>query len=297
MVVAGDYEAFGATTASELRDHLSQPPFLLLFNRCSASYGRYCNAVPRPSLTVLNPPRPPRRLAWEAEKKAGVDPAAAGRRVDTAVSIKALGNGASGEPRCSACFHSGSDAAPLFLAIAARPRNIFLCLLRRLKSGVGIFFWNPKPARRLSPCREHLPKSGENAGEEREGSRVPGELKPPPTCGEAGPRGAGPISTYLLSPGLHPLAAWSCGAQSGTERLAEQYPAVAAASAPLSPTMGLPSGSLASLLFLLLQVSYCFALVPAWTLSGGRAGSACGIGVGERTGLGSLRPTVPWGAL
>ena len=114
-------------------------------------------------------------------------------------------------------------------------------------------------------------------GEERgcEGARVLGELKPPPTCGEAGPCGVGPISTYLLSPGLLPLAARSCGAQSGAERLAEQCPAVAAASSPLSPTMGLPNRSLSSLLcrlFLLLQVPYCLALVPARTLSGGRAG-------------------------
>lgn len=63
------------------------------------------------------------------------------------------------------------------------------------------------------------------------------------TCEGAGPRGAGPISTHLRSPGLLPLAPPGCGAQRG-ESGAEHRPAVAAVASPLSLQ---PWGSLVDL--------------------------------------------------
>lgn len=204
------------------------------------------------------------------------------------------------------CFGSGSKASPLFSAIAARPRNIFLCLPRRLKSGVEFFcsaFFpsNPEPVRQPSPCREQLQKSRENAGggvsRGFEGARTAPAAAPP--AREAGPRGAGPISAHRLSPGLLPLVPGSSGAQSGAESLAQRLHAVGAASSPLSLQqwgslggLSRPSSSTSSSYF-----RYPIASpLPCRMLPGGRAGSACG-GVGEGVGVaGLLEATASWEA-
>lgn len=62
----------------------------------------------------------------------------------------------------------------------------------------------------------------EKPGEHRRASGRPGGVRwglnrtrIGPTCEGAGPRGAGPISTHLRSPGLLPLAPGGCGAQRG----------------------------------------------------------------------------------
>lgn len=73
------------------------------------------------------------------------------------------------------------------------------------------------------PDRSSSGKAEKNARRWTRGSsRVPGLASRGPTCEGAGPYGAGPISTYLRSPGLLPLVPESCGAQRGAESLLER---------------------------------------------------------------------------
>lgn len=164
---------------------------------------------------------------------------------------------------------------------------LFVCLFSRTQN----------PQDELSPCCEQLPKKRKSTGGRTRGaSRVPGQRQPGPHLRRGGTLRDWtnqhlPALTWPLPAGSRELRcshrrgelsrALSCGGGSFFTHL--------------SPAMGLPSGSLASLLLcllLLLQVPHCVALARTGTLPGGRAGSACGGGVGvrESAGLGTLRP-------
>lgn len=103
------------------------------------------------------------------------------------------------------CFQSGSEASPLSFPQGTET-IFFVC------GGEWVAFFfspsNPESARQgLGLCREQLWKTRENAGGARERTVRGGtsgclhRASPGPTCEEAGPCGAGPISTYLRSPG------------------------------------------------------------------------------------------------
>ena len=96
---------------------------------------------------------------------------------------------------------------------STRHRNNFLPLRRRVGC---LFFFHLEPRicetgpRSLPGATPENPRERRRgAGEDSGGGRASGCLQsasPGPTCEEAGPCGAGPISTYLRSPGPPPPA-------------------------------------------------------------------------------------------
>lgn len=148
-----------------------------------------------------------------------------------------------------------------------------------------LFSRTQNPQDGLSPCWEQLPKRRKSTGGRTRGaSRVPGLRQPRPDLRRGG--------TLRHWTNQHlPALTWPPPAGSRelrcSQRRGELSRALACGSGSLfthlSPAMGLPSGSLASLLLyllLLLQVPHCIALARTGKLPGGRAGSACGDGVG-----------------
>lgn len=146
---------------------------------------------------------------------------------------------------------------------------------------IFVFFSNPELARQTEYCQEQLWKSGENAGARaraRAARRVPGERQPRPHLRKGG--------TLRLWTNQHlPALTWpppassrELGFSKQRGELGEHYPAVAAASSPFFLAMGLPNGTLASLLlrlFLLLQVPHGLAFPgPGSTQEGGRGPQA-----------------------
>lgn len=153
-------------------------------------------------------------------------------------SIKTLDNRAPRRSPHERLFQSGSDASPLFSTVASGHRNIFLRVLRRLKSGVFCFF-SPRThnlgEKSLGPCQEQPQTSRKKAGEHRRQEGLRGcfhHASSGPTCEGAGPCGARPISTYVRSPGSLPLAPASRGAQRGAESFTKPQSAIPAAFPP-----------------------------------------------------------------